>query len=334
MSSASHQAQPVQRKIAIAPMMKYTDTHFRFFMRLLSQRVWLYSEMLTTDAVIHGAPHLLAFHSCEHPVALQLGGSDPKALAQCARIAQEKGYDEVNLNVGCPSDRVQAGGIGACLMAQPELVAECVEAMRQACELPVTVKTRIGIDKTSAYDFLFDFVKAVDQAGVDSLTIHARKAWLQGLNPKQNRTVPPLEYEKVYRLKQDFPDLEVLINGGIKTHEAITEHLQHVDGVMLGRIAYEDPYLLATLDQRYYGLDQAEPVKSRGEIIQAYCEYAHEAILSGLCPGKVLKPLWGMSHACRGGKAWRRELQTIIESFKRPGCLLKRSDWSNKLHIS
>ena len=247
-------------------MMEWTDRHCRVFLRQLTARALLYTEMVTSGAVVHGnRERLLGFDPCEHPVALQIGGSDPRELAEAARIGADFGYDEINLNVGCPSDRVQSGRFGACLMAEPELVAASVAAMAEAVSLPVTVKCRIGIDDQDSEADLDRFVRAVADAGCRTVVVHARKAWLQGLSPKQNREVPPLDYGRVHRLKQAHPELEVVINGGIATLEDAEAHMARVDGVMLGRAAYHTPYLLAEVDRRFYGA--ASPAPTRGEVL-------------------------------------------------------------------
>ncbi|HYF98425.1 MAG TPA: tRNA dihydrouridine(20/20a) synthase DusA, partial [Coxiellaceae bacterium] len=237
------------KKISIAPMMAWTDTHYRVLMRLISKRVVLYTEMLTTPAVIHGhREYLLGYDPVEHPLAIQLGGSNPLELAECAKIVTDYGYDEINLNVGCPSDRVQSGLFGACLMLQPTLVAECVAAMRAVTHLPVTVKTRIGVDEQDSYEALHHFITTVADAGCAEFTIHARKAWLKGLSPKENREIPPLCYEYVYQLKKDFPQLQFMLNGGVRTITDMQTQLERVDGVMVGRAAYEHPYSMVAVD--------------------------------------------------------------------------------------
>ena len=253
-------------------MMEWTDRHCRQFHRQITRHTWLYTEMVTTGALLHGdvARHL-DFSAEEHPVALQLGGSDPGDLAKSARLGERWGYDEINLNCGCPSARVQKGAFGACLMAEPELVADCVKAMRDAVSVDVTVKHRIGIDEQDSYDFMRDFVGTVAEAGCRTFIVHARKAILTGLSPKENREVPPLEYAFAYRLKSDFPDLEIILNGGVKTSDEIDFHLQHVDGVMLGREAYHNPYVMSEFDSRYYGSETIP--KSREEIIHAMIPY-------------------------------------------------------------
>ena len=258
----------INRRLSIAPMMDWSDHHCRYFWRLLTRQSLLYTEMVTTGALIHGdRERFLHFNSEEHPVALQLGGSDATDLARCATWAQEWGYDEVNLNCGCPSDRVQSGAFGACLMAQPLLVADCIKAMRDACDIPVTVKHRIGIDDMESYQELVGFVAPIAEAGCSVFIVHARKAWLKGLSPKQNREVPPLNYPWVYQLKRDFPELTFVINGGIQSLEECETHLAHVDGVMIGREAYQNPWMLAEVDSRLFGSD--DPAASREQVMDA-----------------------------------------------------------------
>lgn len=294
-------------KISIAPMMDCTDRHFRYLMRLISQKVLLYTEMITASALLHGDRNkLLKYHPHEHPIALQLGGSDPDALAQCARYAVEVGYDEINLNVGCPSDRVQAGRFGACLMKEPQLVAECISAMRQAVAIPVTVKTRLGVDDHDSYHALLDFVGTVSEAGCDTFIVHARKAWLKGLSPRENRDIPPLQYEVVYQLKKDLPHLILGINGGIKTVAAIKEHLQQVDSVMIGREAYSNPGFLATVDQEIFSLT-TNP-KSILEVVMAYIPYVAAELKNGERLRSCVRHLLGLFHGASGARQWRRYL--------------------------
>lgn len=308
-------AETLNRRLSVAPMMDWTDRHERYFLRLFSRHILLYSEMITVDAVLRGPrEQLLKKHRREHPVALQLGGSDPEALARCARIGAEFGYDEINLNVGCPSDRVQAGRFGACLMAEPERVARCVEAMRRAVEIPVTVKTRIGIDDRDSYEDLVDFIRTVSDGGCRVFVIHARKAWLRGLSPKQNREIPPLRYDVVYRLKQDFPDLTVILNGGITTVEHVRRHLEAVDGVMIGRAAYQNPYFLAPMDQTFYGDTRA--VAGRGEILDRFCDYVEEQLRQGMPLAGMARHIQGLFQGMPGARAWRRHLS---ENAHRPG---------------
>jgi len=297
----------LNRTVSIAPMMGYTDRHARYFLRLISRHVLLYTEMVTTGAVLHGDRNkLLRFHANEQPLAIQLGGSDPVELAECSRIAEDNGFSEVNLNVGCPSDRVQSGRIGACLMAEPGLVAELIHAMCSAVEIPVTVKCRIGIDHMESYDAFNNFIETVADSGCDTFIVHARKAWLKGLSPKQNREIPPLKYDYVYDLKQQHPELNIVINGGIRTLDEISGHLQHVDGVMLGREAYHNPYLLARVDPLFYGEPGVE--RSRDEIIDAFSEYAEQQLASGERLHAITRHLYGLYKHSPGSNAWKRYL--------------------------
>ncbi|GLT13238.1 tRNA dihydrouridine(20/20a) synthase DusA [Vibrio algivorus] len=295
---------PMQR-FSIAPMLDWTDRHCRYFHRLLSEHTLLYTEMVTTGAIIHGKGDFLQFSQQEHPVALQLGGSNPVDLAHCAKLAEERGYDEVNLNVGCPSDRVQNGKFGACLMAEPELVADCMAAMREVVNIPVTVKTRIGIDDQDSYEFLTRFIAMVsEKGGVDQFTIHARKAWLSGLSPKENREIPELDYPRTYQLKQDFPDLTIAINGGVKTIEDSLTHLEHLDGVMVGREAYQNPYLLAEVDQKIFGSDR--PIKKRRQVVQEMLPYIEQEMAAGASLGHITRHMLGLFQAMPGARQWRR----------------------------
>ena len=288
-------------------MMDWTDRHCRYFLRLVSPRARLYTEMITTGALMFGnVPRHLDFDAAEHSVALQLGGSDPQALAHCARLGEAWGYDEINLNVGCPSERVQTGSFGACLMAEPSLVAECVAAMREAVALPVTVKHRTGIDAIEDYGFLRDFVGTVAAAGASTFIVHARNAILKGLSPKENREVPPLKYEYVHRLKQDFPQLTIVVNGGIETHEAIARGLEQVDGVMLGRAAYHNPYLLAEAEEYCFGV--TVPLRTRAQIAQALVPYARAQLASGVALRAIAQHVLGLYHGRSGVRAWRRML--------------------------
>lgn len=295
------------RRFSIAPMMDCTDRHERYFLRLISQHVLLYTEMVTTGAIVHGdRERLLGFDPFEHPVALQLGGSNPEELAVCAKLGQEWGYDEINLNVGCPSDRVQSGRFGACLMGEPELVRDCVAAMRAAVAIPITVKTRIGIDDRDSYEDLVDFVEIVSESGCNTFAFHARKAWLQGLSPKKNREVPPLRYDLVYQVKEDLPDLEVIINGGITSLDLAAEHLEHVDGVMVGREAYSNPYFLADVDRRFF--DNEYPMLSRHEILTAFLSYVSDQLQRGTRLHQMSRHLIGLFVGMPGARAWRRYL--------------------------
>jgi tRNA-dihydrouridine synthase A len=293
--------------LSVAPMMDRTDRHFRVFMRKLTRCTLLYTEMITTAAIIYGdRDKLLGFDPVEHPLSLQIGGDDPQELATCAQIAQDYGYDEINLNVGCPSSRVQSGNFGACLMAQPEVVAQGVEAMKKAVNIPVTVKHRIGIDHQDSYEDMANFVKIVSQAGCQHFTVHARKAWLQGLSPKENRDVPPLRYGDVYRLKQQFPHLFIEINGGLTNLEQIKAQYNDVDAVMVGRAAYDNPYLFATVDRDIYGQDTPPP--SRQEVVEAMYPYIEEWTTKGTKLNKITRHLLQLFTHQPGTKAWKRHL--------------------------
>lgn len=295
----------LNRRLSVAPMMDRTDRYQRSFLRRITRRTLLYTEMVTADAVLHGdRARLLAFDEEEQPLALQLGGSEPSALAAAARIGEAFGYDEINLNVGCPSDRVQRGRFGACLMAEPERVAAIVCAMRDAVAVPVTVKTRIGVDAHDDYEFLARFVSLVAAAGCATFIVHARKAYLQGLSPKENRTVPPLRYEVVYRLKTDFPDLEIVLNGGVETLEAAEDHLRQVDGVMIGRAAYENPYLLVEADRRFFG--DAAPPPVREAVVLAMLPYLEAKVAAGVPLSRMTRHLLGLFNGIAGARAWRR----------------------------
>jgi tRNA-dihydrouridine synthase A len=286
-------------------MMDWTERHCRYFHRLLTRRTRLYTEMVTTGALLHGdRPRHLDFDAHEHPLALQLGGSEPHELAQCASWAQQWGYDEVNLNCGCPSERVQRGAFGACLMAEPELVADCVKAMRDAVMLPVTVKHRIGIERTESYAFVRDFVGTVAQAGCDVFIVHARNAWLSGLSPKENRDVPPLRYEMVYRLKRDFPALTIVLNGGIVADEQIEAHLRNVDGVMLGRQAYHHPWSMVGWDERFFGAHPS--TLDRQYVEQTMVEYMRRVIAHGVPWPHVARHMLGLRNGLPGARKWRQ----------------------------
>ena len=296
-------------RFSIAPMMEWTDRHCRFFHRLLTRRALLYTEMITTGAVLHGdRARLLAFDRAEHPVALQLGGSDPRQLAQCARIAADLGYDEVNLNVGCPSDRVQEGRFGACLMAEPALVGDCVAAMTGSVKIPVTVKCRIGIDEQDPEEALETLTHAVEQAGVAALIVHARKAWLAGLSPRENRDVPPLDYARVYRLKAAHRGLAVVINGGVLDLDQVRTHLAHLDGVMMGRAAYQEPWRLLEVDPLLFG----EPARfaSPREAAEALIPYLERELARGTRLHAVTRHVLGLFRGVPGARAFRRHLAT------------------------
>ncbi len=295
------------RRFAVAPMMEWTDRHCRFFHRLMTRRALLYTEMLTTGAVLHGdRSRLLGYDPAEHPVALQLGGSDPRALAECARIGADLGFDEVNLNAGCPSDRVQDGRFGACLMAEPALVGESVAAMKAAVSIPVTVKCRIGIDDQDPEPALEAFAQAVKRAGADALIVHARKAWLKGLSPKENREVPPLDYDRVYRLKRAHPEMTIVINGGVGTLEQAQAHLAQVDGVMMGRAAYQEPWRLLAVDTLLFG--EAAPFRSAKEAAAALAPYIARELERGTRLHSITRHLHGLFHAVPGARAFRRHL--------------------------
>ena len=300
--------------VSVAPMMDWTDRHCRYFLRLISPSVLLYTEMVTAAALIHGdAARLLRHDPAEHPVALQLGGSDPAMMARAARMGAEAGYDEININVGCPSDRVQSGAFGACLMAEPLVVAECVDRMRASVDVPVTVKTRIGIDGMDSVEFLYAFVEAVLDAGCERLIVHARKAYLQGLSPKENRNVPPLNYARVYQLKRDFPATTVIINGGITSLAECETHLEQVDGVMIGRQAYQNPWLLTELESL-----QERPATrptTRSDVVEAMLPYVERELSAGLPLNHITRHILGLFAGRPGARSWRRYLS---ENAHRP----------------
>jgi len=290
--------------ISIAPMMDYTDRHARYFLRLISPHVLLYTEMITTSALLHGnTAQLLEFDPKEKYLALQLGGSDPHALAKCAKLGESAGYDEINLNVGCPSQRVCVGRFGACLMLEPWLVADCVANMRASVKIPVTVKCRIGVDDEATYENLYRFVEIVSNTGCKTFIIHARKALLSGLSPKQNRNIPPLQYEFVRQLKCDFPHLKIILNGGVKTLFDIINYLPYVDGIMIGRAAFSNPYLLAEIEA-YFG----EPVLTRYEIIQAFIPYVRSQLKNGVKLSRITRHILGLFQGEYGAANWRRYL--------------------------
>ncbi len=308
---------PADWRVSVAPMMDWTDRHCRYFHRLLSPRARLYTEMVTSAALVRGKQLRLLEHSQqEHPLALQLGGSDPLELAQAAGEGAAAGYDEINLNVGCPSDRVQAGRFGACLMREPELVGDCVKAMRDVVAVPVTVKCRIGVDDQDDYAGLQHFTETMLEAGVQVLVVHARKAWLQGLSPKENRDIPPLDYERVYRLKREFPQLVVVINGGVTSVEQVQAHLARLDGVMLGRAAYHDPYLLAQVEHALYD----EPLPRRDEVLHRMRPYVEAELARGTALKHISRHLLGLYQGEPGARSFRR---TISEGAHLPG-----ADWS------
>jgi len=301
-------------EIEIAPMMGWTDRHARFLLRLLSKHVLLYTEMVTTGAILHGPrDNLLKFNIEEHPVAVQVGGSNADELATSSKICEDYGYDEINLNVGCPSDRVQSGMFGACLMAKPDLVAECINEMINAVSIPVTVKCRIGIDDMEDYESLFAFIDTVRSAGCSKFIVHARNAWLQGLSPKENRDIPPLKYDYVYRLKKENPDLTIVVNGGIKTIESIKTHIDEVDGVMLGREAYHNPFILNAIEREIFSNDT---VVSREEVIALWAEYVDREVANGGNLKTVSRHILGLYHGQPGAKLWRRYLSENMHKME------------------
>ncbi len=294
-------------RFSVAPMLDWTDRHCRYFHRLLTKKALLYTEMVTTGALLHGSQQcFLHLNADESPVVYQLGGSDPLELVRCAEMIEQQGYAEINLNVGCPSDRVQKGRFGACLMLEPELVAECVTAMRERVSIPVTVKMRIGVDEQDSYQALTDFVATVADTGCQDFIIHARKAWLKGLSPKQNREIPPLRYEVVYQIKQDFPSLNISLNGGVTTLSQAEQVLQQVDGVMMGREAYHNPYLLAEVDQKLFGSSAA--IISRHQVVEQILPYVRQHIESGGRVHNITRHMLGLFHGVAGARAWRRYL--------------------------
>jgi tRNA-dihydrouridine synthase A len=306
---------PVVYPVSVAPMMERTDRHYRYFLRQISRHTLLYTEMVTTAAILNGdRAKLLDFHPDEHPLILQLGGDDPQDLAECARIAADWGYDGVNLNVGCPSSRVQSGNFGACLMQQPDVVAAAVAAMQRAVSLPITVKHRIGVDDCDRYSDLTHFVATVADAGCEQFSVHARKAWLQGLSPKENRTVPPLRYDRVHQLKQDFPHLIIEINGGITTHAHIQEQLNHVDAVMIGRAAYDNPYLFAECDRLFF--NDPHPIPTRHQVIETMLPYIENWVAQGHKVSHITRHLLQLFSGQPGTKAWKRY---ITEQAYQPG---------------
>jgi len=303
-------------RFAVAPMLDWTDRHCRYFLRLLSSRATLYSEMITTGALIHGdRERFLEFNDCENPLVLQLGGSVPHEMAQCARMAQDWGYDEVNINIGCPSDRVQNNMIGACLMAHPQRVADCVDAMRQTVDIPVTVKHRIGINGRDSFQALVDFVGTVSEAGCEHFIVHARIAILEGLSPKENRHIPPLRYEVVAQLKQEFPHLQMTLNGGIKTLDECEEHLQTFEGVMLGREVYSNPWLLSEVDQRIYQDSTAAPV-SRSEVMLKLRAYIESQVAQGVKVTHITRHILGLAQGFPGARRFRQLLSADIHRYE------------------
>ncbi len=302
-------------KFSVAPMIDWTDRHCRFFHRLLTRKAVLYTEMIVADAIIHGdRDYLLGFHDDEHPNVLQLGGSDPAKLAEAARIGEGFGYDAINLNIGCPSDRVQSGAFGACLMKEPDLVRDCIGAMREAVSCAVTVKCRIGVDEQIPSQVLPDFIEHVAKGGATTFIIHARKAWLEGLSPKENRTIPPLDYDLVHAMKDRFPKLEIVINGGITSIAQCREHLSRVDGVMMGRAAYETPWILSRIDRELFGI--SSPALTRRQVVIAMQDYLEKELSKDVRVHNVTRHMLGLFHGCPGARRWRQIL--TVESG-RPG---------------
>jgi len=299
-------------KASIAPMMQYTDMHDRYLLRLISKKVFLYTEMVTTGAILYGKCfHQLEFNKEEHPVAIQLGGSDVDDLVKSAKIAEDYGYDEINLNVGCPSDRVQKGRFGACLMLEPEHVAECLSAMQTNVKVPVTIKCRLGVDHHEDYEFLYNFVNIVQDAGIKHFIIHARNGILKGLSPRQNRHIPPLKYDYVYQLKKDFSNLNITINGGIKTIDECKDHLKYVDGVMIGRAAYENPFLIKDIDTELYGIESN--INSKKSILNQYLDYVEDKLQEGHDLSRMMKHLFGLSRGDKFAKTFRIKILEVIK---------------------
>jgi tRNA-dihydrouridine synthase A len=297
----------LDRRVSIAPMMECTDRHDRYFLRLISPNALLYTEMVTANALMHGDyRRFLAFDSSEHPIALQVGGSEPLKLAHCAKLGEEFGYDEINLNAGCPSSRVKAGRFGACLMLEPNLVADCVAAMQAVVKIPITVKCRIGVDQQDSYEELSHFIATVAKAGCNVFILHARKAWLAGLSPKQNREIPPLRYDVVWKIKQDFPGLTIIINGGIKTIADIQSHLAHVDGVMIGREAYSNPYFLAEVEKNIFFSKQLIP--TRQQVIKKFIPYVNKQLSNNVKLSSMVRHIFGLYQGQKGARMWRRYL--------------------------
>src|SRR5699024_313506 len=302
---------PYSRRLSIAPMMEWTTRDYRYFMRLITRFTLLYTEMITAPAIIHGdRDRLLGYHKLEGPIAVQLGGSDPQQLALAAQHCAEYGYDEINLNVGCPSERVQSGSFGACLMAEPQLVADCVAAIQAEVKIPVTVKTRIGIDDQDSYEFLATFIDTVANTGCEHFIIHARKAFLKGLSPRENRDIPPLIYDRAYQVKRDFPQLEISINGGIQTLDEAQEHLEKVDGVMIGRAAYHHPWRFSEADEVIFGQPRPSTAHSAHEVVEAFLPYVETKFANGTHPKHVLRHIFNIFQGVPGARAFRRHLST------------------------
>ena len=300
-------------KFCVAPMMQYTDMHDRYLLRLISKKVFLYTEMITTGSLVYGKCFdQLDFNNEEHPIGVQLGGSNINDLVECSKKCEQYGYDEINLNVGCPSDRVQKGKFGACLMLEPELVAECLSNMGNAVGIPVSIKCRLGVDDNESYDFLYNFISIVKKSGINIFIIHARNGILKGLSPRQNRNVPPLKYDYVYKLKKDFPELEIIINGGIKNLQQSSEHLKKVDGVMIGRSAYENPFMLKDIESNFYNISPS--TNSKKEILIQYLEYVNMQLAQGHSLSRMMKHLFGLSRGDKFAKTFRIKVLEIIKN--------------------
>ena len=302
----------LDRKFCVAPMMQYTDMHDRFLLRLISKKIFLYTEMITTGSLIYGnCFDRLEFNSEEHPVGVQLGGSNIADLTECSKKCEQFGYDEINLNVGCPSDRVQKGRFGACLMLEPNLVAECLSSMDNSVTIPVSIKCRLGVDNNEDYEFVHNFISIVKQSGIKIFIIHARNGILKGLSPRQNRNIPPLKYDYVYRLKEDFPDLKIIINGGIKNLDESSIHLRKVDGVMIGRAAYDNPFMLREIEPRFYKVGSR--INSKKEILNQYLEYVERQIQNGHNLSRMMKHLFGLSRGDKYAKSFRKKILEVVK---------------------
>ena len=303
----------IDHKFCVAPMMQYTDMHDRYLLRLISKKIFLYTEMIATGSLIYGkCLDQLDFNKEEHPVGIQLGGSDINDLVECSKMSEQRGYDEINLNVGCPSDRVQKGKFGACLMLEPNLVGDCLKNMQDAVSIPVSIKCRLGIDENISYEFLYNFISIVKESGINIFIIHARNGILSGLSPRQNRNVPPLKYDYVYKLKEDFPELEIIINGGIKSLEESKTHLKKVDGVMIGRAAYDNPFMLKDIESNFYNIDSC--TESKKEILNKYLEYVEMQLKNGHNLSKMMKHLFGLSRGDKYAKTFRIKIIEIMKN--------------------
>ena len=303
----------IDHKVCVAPMMQYTDMHDRYLLRLISKKIFLYTEMIATGSLIYGkCLDQLDFNEEEHPVGIQLGGSDINDLVECSKMSEQRGYDEINLNVGCPSDRVQKGKFGACLMLEPNLVGDCLKNMQDAVNIPVSIKCRLGIDENISYEFLYNFISIVKESGINIFIIHARNGILSGLSPRQNRNIPPLKYDYVYKLKEDFPELEIIINGGIKSLEESKTHLKKVDGVMIGRAAYDNPFMLKDIESNFYNIDSC--TESKKEILNKYLEYVEMQLKNGHNLSKMMKHLFGLSRGDKYAKTFRIKIIEIMKN--------------------